>query len=341
MRLLFKWLFSKVKPIYIVPILILISVLFIYVLPTFISSNIMIKAEFPLDKSSNPEASKHFINAMEHKTKIGNLHRFIDYDNFLMKPFLDDLYSEYEKGKALLPKDSAEDVYWYVILFRGIHGIGGYPERKDMSIAYENIYSEEEYKKHYEEILNKIRRLAEDDFSFDVPRITQYKYEFMSNLVDEVKVILYEYTQKNKKNFLNKKYLRDLNNVYEYYKKFSKKYLPLANKQNENLVNDIYTKIKISTYTLIFNILQTRNANCENKNYKELIKNIKILKQMSLNPKYKNQDSDYKSIFIESRWVYDTLKMAEKNCPKLKKDTQEILKYFSSELKKSYEKRVE
>ncbi len=156
MRIIFKWLFKKVKLIYIIPILILIGFLSIYVFPTFISSNILIKAEFPLDKSPNPEASKHFINAMEHKTKIANLHKFVDYDNFLMKPFLDDLYSEYEKGKALLPKDSAEDVYWYVILFRGIHGIGGYPERKDMSIAYKNIYSEEEDKKHYEERVTKI-----------------------------------------------------------------------------------------------------------------------------------------------------------------------------------------
>ncbi len=339
MRVLFKWLFSKVKPIYIVPILILISVLFIYVLPTFISSNIMIKAEFPLDKSPNPEASKHFINAMEHKTKIGNLHRFIDYDNFLMKPFLDDLYSEYEKGKALLPKDSAEDVYWYVILFRGIHGIGGYPQRKDMSIAYENIYSEEEYKKHYEEILNKIRRLAEDDFNFDVPRITQYKYEFMSNLVDEITIILDEYTQRDKKNFLNKKYLRDLNDVYEYYESFSKKYLPLANKQNMNLVNDIHMKMSIYTDILFFKSHQSKSANCRDENYKKLIKNIKKLKQLGDNPQYKNKDFYLEGVFKNGKPEYQILRFAKKYCPNLKDELKNVLQYFSPELKKSYERR--
>lgn len=214
MRILFKWLFNRVKPIYIVPILLLIGFLSIYVLPAFISSNIMIKAEFPLDKSPNPEASKHFINAMEHKTKIANLHKFIDYDNPIMKPFLDDLYAEYEKGKALLPKNSAEDIYWYVILFRGIHGIGGIPDDRDMSLAYENIYSKEEYEQHYQEIVNKIKRLATDDFNFDVPRVTQYKYEFMVNLVDEVMSILSESTHKDKKAFLNKEYLQDITNIY-------------------------------------------------------------------------------------------------------------------------------
>ncbi|RXI35553.1 hypothetical protein CRU99_13830, partial [Malaciobacter mytili] len=217
MRILFKWLFNKVKPIYIIPILILVGFLSIYIFPTFISSNILIKAEFPLDKSPNPEASKHFINAMEHKTKIANLHKSVDYDNPIMKPFLDDLNEEYEKGKSLLPKNSAEDVYWYVILFRGIHGIGGIPDRKDMSLAYKNIYSKEEYEQHYQEIVNKIKRLATDDFNFDVPRITQYKYEFMVNLIDEVKYILSKYSNSEEEFFFNKNYLKDISNINIWY----------------------------------------------------------------------------------------------------------------------------
>jgi len=148
MRRLFLYIFNKLKPIYIIPILILVAFLSIYVFPAFISSNIMIKAEFPLSRSSNPEASKHFVNAMEYKTKIANLHKFIDYDNPIMKPFLNDLYAEYEKGKSLLPKTSAEDVYWYVILFRGIHGISGIPDDYDTwTICSSYIYVS--YKKNY------------------------------------------------------------------------------------------------------------------------------------------------------------------------------------------------
>lgn len=335
MRILFKWLFNKVKPIYIIPILILVGFLSIYIFPTFISSNILIKAEFPLEKSPNPEASKHFINAMEHKTKIANLHKSVDYDNPIMKPFLDDLYAEYEKGKALLPKDSAEDVYWYVILFRGIHGIGGIPDRKDMSLSYKNIYSKEEYKQHYQEIVNKIKRLATDDFNFDVPRITQYKYEFMVNLIDEVISILNNYVKVDKKILRNKKYEEDLKEIYKYYVDFSNKYLPLANKQNENRVDNIVTKIRFFAYLLSFRINQTRQANCDNENYIKLIKNIKLLKQMSLNPKYKNQTFYYESAF-NNPMVYGKIRVAKKYCSNLKEEAKEVMKYFNKDLEKKY-----
>lgn len=338
MRLLFKWLFSKVKPIYMIPILIVIGFLSVYVFPSFISSNILIKAEFPLDKSPNPEATKHFVKAMESKVKVKNLHRFVDYDSSLMKPFLDDVYAEYEKGKSLLPKNSAEDVYWYVILFRGIHGIGGYPDKKDMSVAYEKMYSKQEYKKHYEEILERIRRLAEDDFTYDVPRITQYKFEFMDNLVAEMKGILFDFTEEDKKNFLNEKYLKDLNKVYNYYSKFSEKYLPLSKRQNESLVRVLYQKTKLLTYALAFKIYQTKRANCENKNYEKLIQNIKTLKQMSLDPQFKNQTFYYRTMF-NNLWAHRIISIGEKHCSHLKKDAKEVLKYFTSTLKNTERKK--
>ncbi len=92
-------------------------------------------------------------------------------------------------------------------------------------------------------------------------------------------------------------------------------------------------KIRFSSYILSFKIHQTRKANCNALEYKKIIKNIKILKQMSLNPKYKNQTFYYKNIFNNSM-VYDTLKVPEKYCPKLKKETVDVLKYFNQELEK-------
>jgi hypothetical protein len=97
---------------------------------------------------------------------------------------------EYEKGKSLLPKTSAEDVYWYVILYRGIYGIGGIPDDYDMSMAYKTTLTKEDYKKHYEDIVDKIKRFAINDFNYDVPRITNYKFEFMSNLLTEYDVAI-------------------------------------------------------------------------------------------------------------------------------------------------------
>lgn len=206
-----RFLFRKLKLKYIISIII-IGVILQFAF-TILKSPYL---EFSLERSSNPKASEHFINAMQYKFMINTVHKIVDYDNFLMKPLLNKMNEEYEKGKKLLPENSAEDVYWYVALYRGIHGIGGIPDKYDMSMAYKNIFTKEEYEIHYKEIVNKIKRLATDDFIFDVPRVNQYKYEFMVNLVDEIKSTLNKITNEDKKALQNEDYLKDLINIYIY-----------------------------------------------------------------------------------------------------------------------------
>lgn len=206
-----------------------------------------------------------------------------------------------------------------------------------MSLSYKNIYTKEEYEQHYQEIVNKIKRLATDDFNFDVPRITQYKYEFMVNLVYEIMYILNDYIKIDKKILVNKKYENDLKEIYTYYMNFSNKYLPLANKQNENRTENIVIKMRFFSYFLSFIIHQTRQANCDNENYIKLIKNIKLLKQMNLTSTstYKNEYFYYESAF-NSPLIYGTLIVPEKYCPKLKEEAKEVMKYFNKDLEKKY-----
>lgn len=326
MRFLFRKLFATIGLKYI-PLVVLILILLQFAFGILKSTYI----EFPLDKSPNPKASEHFVNAMQYKLMINKLHGIVDYDNVLMKPFLNKMKEEYEKGKALLPHNSAEDVYWYVILYRGIHGIGGIPDDYDMSMAYKSILSKEEYAEHYQEIINKIRRLATDDFNFDVPRITQYKYEFMVNLVDEVLLIIDSLKKIDEQIFLNQYYEKDIRDIYAYYIDFSQKYLQYANKQNENLVDFITNRIRLNEYILSFKIHQTRKANCDAQEYINLIENIKLLKQMSLKPEYKNQTFYYENIF-NSIMIYESMIIADKYCPNLKEESVEVLKYFNPEL---------
>ncbi len=73
-----------------------------------------------------------------------------------------------------------------MILYRGIYGIGGIPDRRDMSMAYKTTLTKEDYKKHYEDIVDKIKRFAINDFNYDVPRVTKYKFDFMDNLLREL-----------------------------------------------------------------------------------------------------------------------------------------------------------
>ncbi|MCT7910132.1 hypothetical protein N5915_11240 [Arcobacter lacus] len=109
MKFIFRELFKRLRIRYIILILVL-SIPLSYVFQYVVNVTLISKNEFSLDKSPNPQATEHFIKAMEYKNYILNLHRFVDYDNFLMKPLLTKMNEEYEKGKSLLPKTSAEDV---------------------------------------------------------------------------------------------------------------------------------------------------------------------------------------------------------------------------------------
>lgn len=210
MRFLFRELFKRLRIRYIILILVL-SIPISYVFQYVVNVTLISKNEFPLEKSPNPQATEHFIKAIEYKNYISHIHNFIDYDNFLMRPLFNKMNEEYEKGKSLLPKTSAEDVYWYVILYRGIYGIGGIPDDYDMSISFETTLTKEDYKKHYKEIVDKIKRFAINDFNYDVPRVTNYKFEFMSDLVNE-----YDKTVGllSKEFFVSNKYIKDLNDIY-------------------------------------------------------------------------------------------------------------------------------
>jgi hypothetical protein len=244
---------------------------------------------------------------------------------------------EYEKGKSLLQKTSAEDVYWYVILYRGIYGIGGIPDDYDMSMAYETTLTKEEYKKHYEEIVDKIKRFAINDFNYDVPRITQYKFEFMSDLVNE-----YDKTVGllSKEFFVSNRYTQDLNEIYIYYKQFRDKYLPLANKQDKNnlvaLHDEILFFLKFITYK---EYLQKRQIYCNDEKYKLLLTKMKELK--NLKTKEKQMLDDYiVNVFEKSIWLYQLTLMLQE-CKNLEKEPKEILEYFHPKIKQRYEEEYE
>ena len=282
--------------------------------------------EFPLNKSPNPKASQHFLNAMEYKIYIARLHNYVNYDNFLITRLLNKMNEEYEKGKSLLPKDSAEDVYWYVVLYRDIYGIGGYPEDKDMSISYKKRLSDEGYKKYYEEILLKIKRFENDDFDFDVPRITQYKYEFMTNLIDEFMTIEAKLFKKNIKSVLNRDHLKALNNLYLIYIKYKDKYLPLANKQDINTIDGKRSEIRLLNNSLALELRLTHDGKCNDRRFLSMISNIKDLKILVDKTKHG------RGYFLYDIVTVKILNIFKRNCPSIKEEAEKLLSYFEPKL---------
>ena len=322
MRFLFRELFKRLRIRYI--ILILVILIFLGYISTFSKSTTsMLSNEFPLDKSPNPQATEHFIKAMEYRNYISHIHNFIDYDNFLMRPLFNKMNEEYEKGKSLLPKTSAEDVYWYVILYRGIYGIGGIPDDYDMSMAYKTTLTKEDYKKHYEEIVDKVKRFAINDFNYDVPRVTEYKFDFMDNLLTELSI---SSVSKLENGFQQAKYdeehLKNLIYIYPLYKDFSNKYMPLS-KQNLSKEFFIHKKIMFLYRIITLDIFQNNNKslNCSDIRNKILLDE---LKELSIS---KDKHEFFKTIFEDNIWVFDIIKNL-KLCPNLKKQADEIFIHF-------------
>ncbi len=316
MRFLFRELFKRVRFRYIMLILVIL-IPFSFISQYLISTTSILKNEYPLDKSPNPKATEYFIKAFEYKMYIGALHKYIDHNNFLIKPLLNKMNEEYEKGKALLPKNSAEDVFWYVILYRGIYGIGGIPDRYDMSMAFKTTLTKEDYKKHYKEIVDKIKRFAIDDFNYDVPRITNYKFDFMEDLLNEFFIS----SRAQMEDFTNEEYLEDLISIYPLYKNFSNKYVPLS-KQKLSQEFAIFDEIKFLIDIIILKAYQNNNSlNCNNNENLVLIDKLKELNVS------KDKDEDLKFIFDGHKRLFNTIKLM-RICPNLKKQVDEIFIYF-------------
>ncbi|MGH2277691.1 hypothetical protein ACRCD7_00960 [Aliarcobacter sp. ERUVET-7] len=288
-----------------------------------------IKEMFQPQLSSNLEATEYFINAMGVASYIERLHNFVNYDSFLMKPLLYKMNKDYEKGKSLLPENSAEDVFWYMVLYRKIYGIGVATSNNDNSLSYDKDFkTEEDYKKYYEDILNRITRLGTFDFKYETPMITDNKLQIMNNLVEEylnlVYKFMYDYFEKKSNLILDKRYLEDINSVYNLYKHY------LINNDDKRVIDNKYFEIRILSYLLSIDMNQTLKIDCQNPKYKELFKNITDIENVSINlePEYYSKELEY--IFRKTSWLKNLVKSLN-NCASLKEEVFEILKILNKE----------
>lgn len=67
----------------------------------------------------------------------------------------------------------------------------------------------------------------------------------MSNLAGEMKLAFYELVARDKSVLNDVEFLKDLYDVNSYFKQYSEKYLPLANKQEENQIENKYLEITL------------------------------------------------------------------------------------------------
>lgn len=183
----------------------------------------------PIEYSKNQEASKEFLKAMEYKAYISQLHTYFNYDSFVMVPFLEKMNFHFNKGKNLLPKNSVEDIVWFVALYKDIYALV-VPEKDDYSLAYEKLPFDEFAKKH-DEIFEMIKRYPFGEINFDIKQINEYKFQTMAILV-EFYIARYTNRYENMKEktasvqfMTDIKVAENLNNTLDYYKIVKEKYL--------------------------------------------------------------------------------------------------------------------
>ena len=141
-----------------------------------------VHAMYPLEKSQNPKASEEFLKAMEYRIYIKELHPYFDYNSFIIAPFLMKINYHFKRGKALLPKESVEDIVWWTLFYKEIYGLL-VPPRNDNSMAYENL-PPKEFAKVHDAMYRLIMRYPEGKVYFDIPEIKQFRFKVMAILVE-------------------------------------------------------------------------------------------------------------------------------------------------------------
>lgn len=283
-------------------------------------------------KSENKEATNYFIKSMGMMLYIERLHYLVNYDNLLMKPLfiLKDKY--YKKGKSLLSKDSSEDVFWWMMINRGIYGITIDNILKDQSLDPVKIMSPKEYKKFNEKVYLMLIRYLDlnNDFNKNIMEINKYKLLMASDLLNHYyRMYRFQYKKgkksRGRQGLENKEHLINLINLYNMFIKYSKQYSKDTFNKDKTYINNNFTKVRLLSriyYTKQFQ-LKTKiigKEDCENKNSLALLNSIKNL--------YPYRDVKYESLrdTIFKYWIVDrVVQMLNKSCDNLKEESKEVL----------------
>jgi len=294
-----------------------------------------VHAMYPLSKSKNPQASAEFLKAMEYRIYIKELHPFFDYDSFVMAPLLEKLDYHLQKGKALLPKDSVEDIVWWTLFYKEIYGLL-VPPRNDNSLAYENL-PYQEFAKVHDEVYEMIMRYPEGEVYFNLKEIEQFRFKAMAILVGF-------YVDRSTRRYQGKtqkeKSIKAANDVvlYKNLQKILKKYKLVYKKINLSknqqfmeyeYLSDIvyiYTKL-IMNYTFIYKTQKLPTDICYSNNSQLIIAYTNKLIKFVENVKSIQSQRIYTSLFREkyTSFVPTVFKLLDYRCENLEPETSKIV----------------
>jgi hypothetical protein len=292
---------------------------------------------YPLEKSTNKEASAQFLKAMEYRIYIKQLHPFFDYDSFVMAPLLKKLDYHFQKGKKLLPKNSVEDIVWWTLFYKEIYSLLGNP-RNDLSLAYENLPYDEFRIKH-DMIYEMIMRYPEGEVYFNIDEIEKFRFQTMAILSGfYYKIFSQRYNSnslvgksKLEQNDINA--MKLLSEVKEKYKVAYKKFIDTSKKKEFIKREYLYDMVSINTklivnYVVINKTQQLPRTICYSEDNKKIVTEyVDELLNYVENSKTSQSKVFYNSLFNYKAQtnVPTVFKMLNYRCPNLRPKISEIV----------------
>lgn len=300
-KVLFK---SKLKSTLLI-VLLIVTIVFGLTKIWITSTQKELKIMYPLEKSKNIDASSQFLKAMEYRIYIKELHRFFDYDSIVIRFLINRMNDHFNKGRTLLPKESVEDIVWWVVFYKDIYGLV-VPPRNDNSLAFENL-EPKAFSIEHEKVFRMIERYPYGEINFDLDEINKYKFQTMAILVEfyfgefvqkydvegqKNKAILYSKDQES---------ITKLKQVLFYYSLIEKKYLPTSQYYEKMKLHYDADQVAISSEILLKAIYNDPNHKlpmgmCNSKEaYLIRDKGLRLLK--SLDVKNHQTEIIYTDIF--------------------------------------------
>jgi len=295
-----------------------------------------VRTMYPLEKSQNKQASEEFLKAMEYRIYIKELHPYFDYDSFIMAPLLEKLDYHFKKGKSLLPKDSIEDIVWWILFYKEIYGLL-VPPRNDNSLAYENL-PYQEFAKVHDEVYEMIMRYPDGNVGFKIDEIKSFRFKAMAILVGfyvDKNTRKYNANTQKEKAIKAAKDIKNYNALIQVLKQYNQSYKKFINysKDIEFMKKEyfshyvyIYSNI-IMNYTFINNTQKLPIKICQSKNTKTIIKySDNLINFVSYN-NFTQSNWIYKSLFKQNdiSFVPTVFKLLNYRCPNLKPEISELV----------------
>lgn len=229
-----------------------------------IQTNHSLQKDYTHEMTKNSQSTQEFIKAMKYKIYISKLHKYVSYDNFLMKPFFQKMDYHFNKGKENLPKESIDDIIWWCLLYDEIYGL---VYNDDKSMQYTNLNSEK-LQILIDEIYEMVGRLPYGNL--ENFQMQDSLLEIMLNLSDFYFNAMFEKYERScidKNDCSGKKlYYLDKNNshkhekIYVYLKDGYDRYI--QNSAMQNIIKSKYNQKLLEIINFKFNETQNeRNKN--------------------------------------------------------------------------------